>query len=139
MVHSSSANNLKKDGGSVAGGSVESSEGEKDKKTKREEKESHMIHSTSTNSLFHGASLDKDEETFGEAIIENLPEPADTTVEVVHPSLLKIPTVIVEDEEDKAMLWNKVDALYCFRYLLLFNAALLSYAHGEYVNNTCMK
>lgn len=27
--------------------------------------------------------------------------------------------------------WNQADARYCFRYLLLFNAALLSFAHGE--------
>lgn len=26
--------------------------------------------------------------------------------------------------------WNIADAKYCFRYLLLFNAALLSFAHG---------
>ncbi len=29
--------------------------------------------------------------------------------------------------------WSKSDAMYCYRYLLLFNAALLSYAHGKYI------
>jgi phosphate/sulfate permease len=31
---------------------------------------------------------------------------------------------------DPSSEWNVADANYCFRYLLLFNAALLSFAHG---------
>lgn len=127
MVRSTSANSLKRAGTN----SDRAEESVVDKKDAKDLKETHLVHSTSTNFL-HGDSLDKDEENMGDATFENIPTPeCETVVEVVNPGLLKIPTVVVEDEEDKAMLWSKVDALYCFRYLLLFNAALLSYAHGD--------
>ena len=92
-----------------------------------------MVRTNSSNSL-HSAHIHRGQKSDGipsedgDAIADGA---AETSIEVKNPGLYKSPTVVIEDEDDKAMLWNKADALYCFRYLLLFNAALLSYAHGR--------
>ena len=45
--------------------------------------------------------------------------------------------VVTEAVQRDALQRNRMDALYCFRYLLLFNAALLSFAHGEDKGGGC--